>query len=262
MQKITLVQLTTMTSGLAREPSGPPDHSRGPVSGWEAKVMASMPFVRFAHEPGTRFLYCNIGYAILGVALGRAAGQPYTAYVEQHQLAPLGMTRTAFEPTVALRAQVARGYEIGRDQVDGDQSVAELDGRGYRVPNGALFSTVDDLARFVSWQLGEGPDGILKAETREDNFKRVLSADGELRSGYGVGFDVARRGELLAYGHGGSTAGYRAAVRIDRAGKTGVIVLASVAGGKVNVGELALTALETLAASRVRTKAALAGSGH
>jgi CubicO group peptidase (beta-lactamase class C family) len=247
--KITLLQLATMTSGLAREPAGPPDHSQGPVADWEKKVMASIPHVRFAHEPGTRFLYCNIGYAILGVAVGRAAGQPFTEYVGEHLLAPLGMTRTAFEPTGALRTQAARGYEIDGEKVDGERSVVELDGRGYRVPNGALFSTVEDLARFVSWQLGEGPAGILKKETLEDNFRRVYSADGDLRSGYGVGFDVARRRELVAHGHGGSTAGYRAAVRIDRRTKTGVIVLASVAGGKVDVGELSLTALETLAAA-------------
>jgi hypothetical protein len=70
-----------------------------------------------------------------------------------------------------------------------------------------------------------------------------------MRSGYGVGFGLRRRGELLAYGHGGSTAGYRCAVLFDPRGKTGVIVLASVAGGKVNVNEMALAALETLAAA-------------
>ena len=35
----------------------------------------------------------------------------------------------------------------------------ELEGRGYRVPNGAMFSTINDLAKFVAWELGEGPDG-------------------------------------------------------------------------------------------------------
>src|SRR5439155_24274096 len=96
---ITLLQVSSMTSGLSREPAGPPDHSVGPVSGWEQKVLASLPQTTYAYEPGTRYLYSNIGFASLGIALSRAAREPYTSYVEQHILAPLGMTHTAFEPT-------------------------------------------------------------------------------------------------------------------------------------------------------------------
>ena len=40
----TLSQLASMTSGVAREPTGPPDHSVGPVSGWQEKVLLSLPF--------------------------------------------------------------------------------------------------------------------------------------------------------------------------------------------------------------------------
>jgi hypothetical protein len=93
----TLVELATMTSGVAREPTGPADHSVGPVSGWQEKVFLSLPFVKYAHEPDTKYLYSNIGYATLGVALSRAAGQPFTTWVEQKILAPLGMARTAFD---------------------------------------------------------------------------------------------------------------------------------------------------------------------
>jgi CubicO group peptidase (beta-lactamase class C family) len=245
----TLVQLATMTSGVAREPSGPADHSSGPVSGWQEKVFLSLPFVKYAHEPDTRYLYSNIGYATLGVALARAAGQPFTAWVEQRIAAPLGMTRTAFDASDAMRPHLTRAYEIERDgKVDGEASVREHAGRGYRVPNGGLFSTVDDLARFVSWELGFGPEGILKKETQEANYANLNVADGDLSSGYGVGFMATRRGTLVVLGHGGSTAGYRAAANFHRRSKTGVIVLASVAGGKVNVNEVALRTLAKLAA--------------
>lgn len=248
MQKITLVQLATMTSGLAREPSGPPDHSKGPVSRWEQKVMESLPFVSYAHEPGTRFLYSNIGYAILGIALGRAAGEPFTNYVERHIIQPLGMTSTAFDVNDTIRPHLTKGYEIQNQKVDGEASVRERAGRGYRVPNGALFSTVDDLARFMAWELGEGPAGILKKETQEANYSRVYSAAGNLSSGYGLGFQVSRQGNLVLLGHGGSTAGYRAAAQAHLPSKKGVIVLASVAGGKVNVATIARQIHEKLAA--------------
>jgi CubicO group peptidase (beta-lactamase class C family) len=250
---ITLLQLATMTSGLSREPGRDPTgqlehHTQGPVSAWEQKVLTWLPLVTYAHEPGTRYLYSNIGYAALGLALSRAAGRPFTAYVEDSILKPLGMTTTAFELTPAMRARVARGYVVRDGKADWTRAAQELDGRGYRVPNGALMTTVGDLAKFVAFELGEGP-WILKKETQEDNFSRVYSASGRFTSGYGLGFQATRRGALVAFGHGGSTAGFTSSVQFDRESKTGVIVLRNSDGGRgrLSAGGLALQALEKVA---------------
>jgi CubicO group peptidase (beta-lactamase class C family) len=242
---ITLLQLATMTSGLAREPSGPFDHSLGPVSAWEQIVLGVMPRVTYAHEPGTKYLYCNIGYAILGLALGRATGQPYTTYVGQQILAPLGMSNTVFEPTPAMKANLARGYDIDREgKISWAASEREWAGRGYRVPNGALISTMRDLAKFVAWELGSGPDSVLKRETQRDNYSRVLIAAGDMRSGYGIGFQVARRGAIVAQGHGGTTSGFLSQALFDRESRTGVIVLRNVTGGKLDPNAVAMRMLE------------------
>ncbi len=246
---ITLLQLSSMTSGLAREPAAPRDHSAGPVSAWEQKVLAALPHTTYAYEPGTRYLYSNIGYASLGLALGRAAHEAYATYVEQHILTPLGMTHTAFEPTPAIRDRIARGYQVARGQPpEWKTADAELAGRGYRVPNGALFSTVDDLARWIAFELGEGPAGVLKKETQDELYSRTYSANGKLSSGYGIAFTATRRGDFVAIGHGGSTAGFLSEAIFDRASKTGVIVLRNVTGGKLVPAELALRALERVAA--------------
>ena len=245
---ITLLQVASMMSGLAREPDAPSDHSVGPVSGWEQKVLTALPHTTYAHEPGTQYLYSNIGFASLGIALGRAAHEPYTSYVEQHILKPLGMTQTAFEPTPAIRGHVARGYSVRRGEApEWTTANKELEGRGYRVPNGALFSTVDDLARWISFEIGEGPSGVLKKETQDALYSRVYSADTKLSSGYGIAFTVTRRGNLVAIGHGGSTAGFLSAAIFDRATKTGVIVFRNVTGGTLNPTDLALKALEHVA---------------
>ncbi len=247
---ITLVQVATMTSGLAREPKGPPDHSRGPVGDWTKKVLASLPQTSYRYEPGTQYLYSNIGYATLGLALERAAGRPFTHYVQERIVSALGMTQTAFELTPAMRPHVARGYSRTREgKVDWSAAERELEGRGYRVPNGALMSTVTDLARFLSFELGEGP-WIIKKETQEANFTRVHFIDGRLASGYGVGFQVLRRGTLVTLGHGGSTAGFRSAAMFDRSSKTGVIVLRN---SDLAAAGLAGRALEKIAAAATKT---------
>ncbi len=247
---ITLLQLATMTSGIAREPQDLGMFLKGPVAQWERTMLAALSRTRYAYEPGTRYQYSNIGYAILGAALSHAAGQSYVEYVEQHILAPLGMTQTAFEPNPQIRRHLTKGYAIANGKVDTGQPEREHRGRGYKVPNGAMYSTIGDLARFVAFQLGDGSPGVLKKETLEDCFARVYSAGGALATGYGIGVQVTRRGELVAYGHGGSVAGYQAAAYIDRVTRTGIVVLRNVSGGVFNVPGLCLRSLEKLAAAR------------
>jgi CubicO group peptidase (beta-lactamase class C family) len=250
---ITLIQLATMTSGLAREPSGGFDHSQGSSANWEQIVLGVLPRVTYAHEPGTRYLYCNIGYALLGLALGRAAGQPFTAYVAQQILQPLGMTNSGFEVTPAMRPLLARGYDVSKEgRVDWSAPDREWNGRGYRVPNGGLISTMSDLAKFVAWELGAGPDTVLARDTQKENYLRLMVASGDLANGYGVGFRVERRGTLAAHGHGGSTSGFLSQALFDRESKTGVIVFRSVTGGKLNPADVAMRALQIVSASRKR----------
>ena len=246
----TFVQLATMTSGLDREPANPFDYTVGPVSEWENVLISALPHVRYVSEPDTRYLYSNISYAILGAALGRVAGQPYVDYVRERILTPLGMTSTGFELDAEMRGRLAKGYDVNDDgTLDPRDAEREHAGRGYRVPNGGLYTTATDLARFISFQLGEGPDTVLSRRARVDNLSRTNSSMLDLRAGYGIGFMVIRRGEMVIYGHGGEVAGYNAAAQFDRASRVGVVVLTNVSGGKLRVGLLADRLLETVAAA-------------
>jgi CubicO group peptidase (beta-lactamase class C family) len=251
---ITLVQLATHTSGLGREPADLETYLKGPVSEWEKVMIAALPHTKYDFKPGARFSYSNIGYAILGAALRRSAGQPYVEYVHQKIFAPLGMTHTAFEPNEKIKPHLAKGYGGRGGRVDAETPEREHRGRGYKVPNGAMYTTVGDLARFLAFELGHGPESVLKKRTLAENFKRVNPMTGDLTSGYGIGFQVDRRGSLIAYGHGGAVAGYLAAAFVSRDSGVGVIVLRNVSGGPFNVSGLALQALETLAANRPGSK--------
>ena len=245
---ITLVQLATMTAGIAREPANLRKYLVGPVAQWDRTMIAALGETKYDYEPGTRFFYSNIGYAILGAALGRAANVPYTTHVEQRILAPLGMTHTAFEPNALILPALAKGYEIDRrGAVTSDAPQREHAGRGYKVPNGALYTTVGDLARFLAFELGEGPESVLKRATLADTQTRVHSSGARLGSGYGIGFSLTRRGEHVFLGHNGAVAGYTAQAWIHPPSKTGFIVLRNAAGGKFDLPGLTFGAMTELA---------------
>jgi CubicO group peptidase (beta-lactamase class C family) len=228
---ITLVQLATHTAGLAREPGDLATYLKGPVSDWEKVLIAALPHANYLYEPGTQFSYSNLGYAVLGAALGRAAGQPYVDYVKQHILAPLGMTHTSFEPNDQMRVNLARGYVLQNGIVDSKTAEGEHLGRGYKVPNGALYTTVGDLARFVSFEMGCGPAEVLSAEQLLQNRRRIVVSPANLRGGYGIGFMAIRLGDTIVCGHSGEVAGYVAEAYFEPRSKIGMIVLRNAVGG-------------------------------
>jgi CubicO group peptidase (beta-lactamase class C family) len=249
---ITLLQVASMRSGLAREP-GCQNHSVGPVSGWQQKVLSCLPSTAYANVPGTTYLYSNIGYASLGLAIERAGGEPFIDQVSKRITAPLKMTRTAMEPTDAIRRNLAHGYQRREGTASRENPDRELDGRGYRVPNGALFSTINDLARFVTWELGASSTTLIKKETQDANYERSWPIAPNTTSSYGVGFQVTVRGDIKMLGHGGSTAGYLSAALFHRGSGLGVIVLRNCDSCVVVPGPVASAALESLVkASAIR----------
>jgi hypothetical protein len=110
-----------------------------------------------------------------------------------------------------------------------------------------------DLAKFVAWELGAGPDTILKRDTQQENYLRLMVAGGDLTNGYGVGFRVERRGTLVAHGHGGTTSGFLSQALFDRESKTGVILFRNVTGGKLSPEDVAMRALRIVSAARKKT---------
>lgn len=248
----TFLQLATMTAGLTREPSDAGPFWTGPVSTWETTLLAALPHTRYASVPGTEYSYSNIGYAILGAALARAAGQSYVEWEHTRVFQPLGMMRTRFELDATITADMAVGYQVNANGAIDDSTASKEArvGRGYKVPNGAIFTTVDDLARFVSFELGQGPDSVLVKSALDDAFGGLVATDAFLQTGYGLGFMATQRDGYPILGHTGSVTGYRAAMYFDRNAQLGVVVFRNVVGDKQNPDRLAENILVTLAAAK------------
>jgi len=161
---ITFRQLASHTAGLIREPllEGSTD---GPLEFWEDKIRASIPTTSFYAIPGESYRYSNIGFGILGYSLSKVAGIPFMELVDAGVIRPLGMHSTGFVVTPAIAEQLAAGYVVRRDgTVDAETPYREHVGRGYKVPNGGIYSTVGELARFIAGITGAATVPILGPE--------------------------------------------------------------------------------------------------
>ena len=223
---VTLLQLATHTSGQDSEPDDMWKYMKGPLADWEKTLISAVSHTKFVYEPGSNFLYSNVGYAILGVALSRAAHQPYIDYVKEKILLPLGMTHSDFVATPEIRAKLAKGYDLRKDSTfDIETPITEQAGRGYKVPNGGLYSTLGDLARFEVFEMLGGPESVLPHKELEDNTARVTVTDQGFNRGYGIGFIVERRSGHVFVGHAGGTDGYIAVAFFQPEAQTGIVIL-------------------------------------
>ena len=222
MDPITFRMLASHTAGLIREPRLP-GAAAGSLYHWEDKILASIPTTTFKTPPGTEYSYSNIGFGMLGLAMSRAAHVPFMDLVTEQLFRPLGMTSSTFIlDTPALWARMSVGYSRDRNTgvVSHEQATREHLGRGYKVPNGGVYSTVGDLAKFASALMGTSPVTVLSPESRAAIMTPQPPAEQ-----YGLGFSLRDRDGIRMVGHGGSVAGYNANLLFDPASKIGIALL-------------------------------------
>src|SRR5262249_34441345 len=106
------------------------------------------------------------------------------------------MAHTTLEPNPAMLPNLSKGYEVHGEEIDTETPQREHQGRGFRVPGGALYTTVGDLAGLASFLLGELPGGASKMMMLQRGFwqPRVIL---KIKNGKLVGktyeFHVPRR---------------------------------------------------------------------
>jgi CubicO group peptidase (beta-lactamase class C family) len=214
---VTLMQLATMTAGIDDGALAKVSEDTS-LSTWDQRLVAILPSARYSFEPGTQREYSNADYAILGLALSRAAHRPYTEYIVAEIFQPLQMRDSSFSigPDATSRFAYASA----------DMSRLQSTEHAGRLPAFGVFSTLEDLVKLMQFQLGLGPESVLSHKTLEESFRLVVPSDGNLRYGDGMGYAAARNpeGSLVALGHGGHSR-YIASYEYDRTQRSGIIVL-------------------------------------
>jgi len=234
MKPITFRHLASHTAGLIREPKLR-NAASGPIALWEEKILTSIPKTSFLASPEEKFSYSNIGYGILGLAISRAAKAPFMQLMEEYIFRPLNMTSSTFILTDEQWSRMSAGYQVRRDgAIDAEQPALEHMGRGYKVPNGGIYSTVPDLAKFVMIMTGASSAQILTKKAREEIQRFQVHRDDT--TGYGLGFFVQTGpGGTKIVAHGGSVAGYNAYLCFEPESRIGVILLRNYTRGAASL---------------------------
>lgn len=236
--KFTLQQLASHLSGLNREPelSGA---SVGPVDRWEVKVLACIPYSSFNSRPGEQFLYSNIGFALLGLALERATGTPYIQLVQQRIFTPLHMDNSFFIVPDDKRGRLAQGMDNKKDgSVNTDLPTRTIDGMGYRVPNGGIWSTASDLAKFAI--------ALMSGKLLQPASIRLMLTVPPGSRNYGMGAMIMHDRQLGMFGHDGSDPGYTSQLTIEPTSGYAVILLRNYNSGSTNLREISWQLIEDL----------------
>ncbi|HVW94369.1 MAG TPA: serine hydrolase [Mucilaginibacter sp.] len=144
---VTIRQLLTHTSGLGNF--------------WEA--LDKVPFQHYRtlqdylplfapqpllFKPGTRFLYSNTGYMVLGLVIEAVTGTNYFDYVTAHVFRPAGMNHTGFPALDEVSPNIATGYTRSADH-PGLWLNNNYSGIMKGLPAGGCYSTADDLLHFA-----------------------------------------------------------------------------------------------------------------
>lgn len=208
-EKVTVEQLLLHRGGLAAGNSMS-EYADGPE-----KALERIYAIGLKYEPGTDYIYTDLGPIVLGKLVEAVDGRPLEEYARDEVFEPLGMNHTAYNPPASWRDRIAPTETRNGEPIRGEVHDPRAYALGGVAGHAGLFGTADDLARWCRMMLNGGElDGtrILEAGTVEAMTKKRCLPDGSGCRGYGVdvfGEDSPLRGEHFpvgtTYGHTGWT---------------------------------------------------------
>lgn len=195
IELMTLRRLLTHTTGLPNDHS--PFKSRNP-EGLERYVREILPTYRFIAPPNTLFSYSSPGYRLVGAVMEAVTGEWYTDLMAHKLFAPLQMSATTFDPSVALTYPFAQAHQPHKD---GGLSVSHyaIDNTTAYPSEGAM-SSVLDLANFMIMFLNKGIyrwRQILTEKSIQMMTKPLADVYGAADGHYGLGMMVERLGNQM-----------------------------------------------------------------
>lgn len=206
-QGVTIRHLLHHTSGL--DFNGRPNHagrifrdmSKNAVKDGKIKIIDKNALLKVYSKKipqpdftpaGSKFMYSNGGYTLLGAIIERVSGMPYWEFLQKNIFEPLQMNNTfVLRPEAMKNRKIAFSYKMSvlkglrRNSMyyDPDKPIKEywlLDGDKH------IYSTVEDMFK---WDQALYTEKLVSQKTLAEAFQSGKLNDGS-KTNYGFGWDV------------------------------------------------------------------------
>ena len=215
-QKITLRLLLSHTAGLVHEaPIG--GNNDLPNHTFEEHI-ASISDTWLMFPVGTRWSYSNLGIDLAGYILQVRSGMPFTQYVQQKVLIPLGMNASTLDIN---QVRAAESRAVGHMAEPFPPPVEML-----IIPSGGVWTTAADLAHYLRFHINEGAlDGthLLRQDLAETMYTSPNMP--ALQAGYALGIARDENQAARHFQHGGGGFGFNSNMEWYPELKLGAVVL-------------------------------------
>ncbi len=172
-------------------------------------------------EPGTVSQYSNVGIALAGYLVQTISGQSFEAYCAKTIFQPLGMANTAWRLAQMDVTKVALPctYDAPTKRFTSGGNYGYPD-----IPNGALRTSVTELAKFLQMFMGNGQFNGVRILS-ESAAEEMRSPQTPLDSSQGLVWYYSKVASKTLLGHNGSDTGVSTDMFFDPITQTGLIVL-------------------------------------
>ena len=242
---VSLRRLMSHTAGIVREPQS--GHYLDDSSPSLERIVDELKGSTLKEDPSANvFRYSNAGIAVVGRVVELVSGVPFTDYVDEQILSPLGMKHSSF-----LRTDFVKEHLAPADMwsMKGDEPAPVFDMGG--APAGNLFSTTEDMALFVRMLLRGGFSSEGEPIVRPSTLREMWTPIGRRGDAwYGLGFGIGTVDHWLTVGHGGAVYGFATqTIALPEAG-IGMVLFSTLDASNLIISRLAKHAFQLLLASR------------
>ncbi len=234
------------------------EHSSGLPNSLDATGFLDVPGGRLwtGFAPGSHYSYCNLGFALLGAIVERAAGLAFPRALEALVLRPIGMAGARPSIRMADRAQFAAGHARLREDVPWLPGAPLAPARWIEFDSaaGCVAARARDMVPFLRQlvALGRGRGAPLFADELALRYRMPTIAADLPGARYGNGLMHLDVGGRPCLRHTGGMIGFSSAITVDPQSGIGAFASVNVGGAgiwrPVEVTEYGLALLRAAAA--------------
>ncbi len=217
---VTLVQLTSHTSGLPKLPDNMnPENSDDPYADYtEDDLYQFLSRYELENADKTTVSYSNLGYGLLGHILARADGGTLGELLEERILAPLGMKSSYILTPSDKPGKLMPGHTNNGKPVSNWHL-------GVFAGAGGIVSNAADMSSFLQAQLYPSDD-LLGSALKRSREVLAESKNGKLQHCFGWVSCRSKAGSTV-YWHNGQTGGYQSFMGFSPEENRGFVAMAN-----------------------------------